>query len=169
MKYLFPLLFVFFLAACGGGSTESQNENVQTTPMGVSIPVMKTDKARKARLRFDLTEVIRKKDRVSFVILVSNNNDAGQIQYYKSEMALTDGNGYIFKPTAASIENKNQFADDALVDVAEDAKIKTLIEFEDLRDDTEVGQLFFKGEIFREGKKNRPFEAKFKDIPLKGK
>ncbi len=160
--YSFSLLYllIFFLSSCGNKSGEEQIIVLG----GASIPVMKTEKARKAKLSFDLIEIIRKKDNLDAIVLITNKSDDAEVKYLREEMAITDNNGYIYKAQKTNVEGIDQLRKKEFVPIPKNGKIKTILSFDNIRDDASDGTLFFKGKLNR--KKEHNFTIKFKKVPL---
>ncbi len=161
----FILIFCVFLLSCGGGSVEKGNVVVLG---GTSIPVLKTEKARKSKLAFDLVEVIRKKDKLDMVMMISNKGEEVGISFFKEELSLTDNEGFIQKSKKANINGVEQFKSDEKATISKDGKIKSVISFSGIREEATTSEVFLKGISLREGKE-REFKIKFKNIPLQEK
>lgn len=155
MKYILLLMVsISVFSACG---KKAQEEN--------AIPVLKTEKARKAKLHFDLTEVIRKEDKLDLIIMISNKGNETMISYLREELAFTDNNGYIYKANSAKINHINQFGSQAeLAKIPKASKVKSVISFNEVRKDATSGRLFFKGETKRD--KTTPFRVEFTKVKL---
>lgn len=167
MKYLIiALLPLLLLSSCGNKKTEENHTGTVPLGSGTTIPILKTEKARKAKLTFDLTEVIREDDKVDIVMMVSNRSDEAMVFYGKEEFALTDNNGYIYKVKSAKIDKVNQFgAGMRIAKIPEHGKVKSVISFTGVREDATSGQLFFKGETNRG--KTTPFKVQFNKVQIK--
>ena len=167
MKYLLIVILpLLLLSSCGGKKAEENHAGTVPSGTGTTIPVLKTEKARKAKLTFDLTEVIRKDDKVDIVMMVSNRSDETMVFYEKEEFALTDNNGYIYKVNSAKIDKINQFGGGMrIAQISEHGKVKSVISFTGVRADATSGQLFFKGEVNR--KKTIPFTIQFNKVQIK--
>ncbi|MGK0387590.1 MAG: hypothetical protein ACI94Y_000316 [Maribacter sp.] len=167
MKYcLIIVLPLLLLSSCGGKKAEESHGGTVPLGSGTTIPVLKKEKARKAKLTFDLTEVIRKEDKVDVVMMVSNRSDETMVFYEKEEFALTDNNGYIYKVSSAKIDKINQFgAGMRIAKIPEHGKVKSVISFTGVREDATSGQLFFKGEANRG--KTLPFKVQFNKVQIK--
>lgn len=167
MKY--TILFfasILILFSCGNKSQEENPGGTVPLGSGVSIPVLKTEKSRKAKLTFDLTEVIRKDDKIDIVLMISNRNDDAMVYFMKEEFALTDNNGYIYQVTDAKIDKVRQFGSGIrIAKIPEDGKVKSIISFKGVREDATSGKLFFKGEANRG--KTTAFKMKFDKVQLK--
>jgi DNA gyrase/topoisomerase IV subunit A len=159
MKYcLIIVLPLLLLSSCGGKKAEESHGGTVPLGSGTTIPVLKKEKARKAKLTFDLTEVIRKEDKVDVVMMVSNRSDETMVFY--------DNNGYIYKVSSAKIDKINQFgAGMRIAKIPEHGKVKSVISFTGVREDATSGQLFFKGEANRG--KTLPFKVQFNKVQIK--
>ncbi len=163
----FLLSSSLFLISCGGGSAPEGEEAISLS--GTSIPVLQTDKSRKADLKFDLTEVVLNGDEVTLRVFISNTKkkDPVKVNYLKDEMALTDNNGFIYRPSSASIGSKKQWgSDDVQVEIEPGGKIRSSLIFENVKPDASSADLFYKGESDREGKV-KPFDVNFKKVKIK--
>lgn len=158
---------MLFLSSCGNKSQEENPGGTVPLGSGVTIPVLKTEKSRKAKLTFDLTEVIRKDDKIDVVIMVSNRKDEEAMVYFtKEEFALTDNNGYIYKVADAKIDKVSQFGSGMkIAKIPENGKVKSIISFKGVREDATSGKLFFKGEANRG--KTAAFKVEFDKVKLK--
>lgn len=167
MRYILILILsVSLFSSCGKKAKEENPGGAVPLGKGVTIPVLQTEKARKAKLTFDLTEVIRKDDKVDMVVMISNRSTEVKMAYLKEELAFTDNNGYIYKVSSAKVDKINQFnSDEEKAVLAKDAKIKSIISFEGVRKDATSGKLFFKGETDRG--KIVPFKVKFDKVKIK--
>lgn len=167
MKYI--LLFIVsisILSSCGKKAQEENPGGAVPLGKGNSIPVLKTEKTRKAKLTFDLTEVVRKDDKVDFIIMVSNRGDETLVSYLKEELAFTDNNGYIYKASSAKINKVSQFdSQTEITKIPKAEKVKSIISFNGIRDDATSGRLFFKGETNRN--KKIPFKVEFTKVKIK--
>ncbi len=149
---------LLFLLSCNGGGSSNSHVSKNT------IPVLKTEKSKKAKLSFNLTEVIKNKNSLDFVIVITNKSTEAKVFYNKKELAITDNNGYIYKVEKAQIDGVKQFGGMKIASIPEFSKVKSIITFSNIRDDAETAQLFFKGEVNRG--KNSNFKITFKDIPI---
>lgn len=167
MKYMAIIIFpLLLLSSCGGKTTEESHGGSVPLGSGTTIPVLKTEKSRKAKLTFDLTEVIRKDDKVDVVMMVSNRSDEAMLFYEKEEFALTDNNGYIYKVSSAKIDKVSQFGRGMkIAKIPEHGKVKSVISFTGVREDATSGKLFFKGEANRG--KTTPFKVEFNRVQIK--
>lgn len=162
----FLIVSIFFLASCGGKKEDENPGGAVPLGSGTTIPVLKTEKARKAKFNFDLTEVIRKDDKVDMVVMVTNRSKEAMMIFLKEEFALTDNNGYIYRVDDAKVDNVSQFSGGMkIAKIPEDGKVKSIISFKGVRDDATSGKLFFKGEVNR-GKTTK-FKAQFNKVKLK--
>jgi hypothetical protein len=167
MKYLISIILpLLLLTSCGGKKAEESHIGTVPLGSGTTIPVLKTEKSRKAKLTFDLTEVIRKDDKVDVIMMVSNRSDEAMVFYEKEEFALTDNNGYIYKVNSAKIDKINQFGSGIRISkIPEHGKVKSVISFTGVREDATYGQLFFKGEANRG--KTAAFKVQFNKVKIK--
>lgn len=167
MKYwIIIILPLVLLSSCGGKAKEGNHNGTVPLGSGVTIPILKTKKARKAKLSFDLIEVIRENDKVDIVMMLSNRSDEAMVFYQKEEFALTDNNGYIYQVHSAKINKINQFRGGIMVaKIPEHGKVKSVISFKGVREDATSGRLFFKGETNRG--KTTAFEVQFDKVKIK--
>jgi len=157
---------IAMFSSCGKKAKEENPGGTVPLGKGNSIPVLKTEKTRKAKLTFDLTEVIRKDDKMDLVVMVSNRGEEAMVSYLKEELAFTDNNGYIYKVSNAKINKIDQFGSEKeIAQIAKAAKVKSIISFKGLRKDATSGKLFFKGETNRN--KKTPFKVQFTKVKIK--
>ncbi len=165
-QLLFLILAIGMLSACGGSSGPENPGGKIPLGSGTTIPILKTEKARKAKLTFDLTEVIRKDDKLDFVIMITNRGEEAMLYFEKEELSITDNDGYITKVSEAKIAKVRQFGSGvSIASIPEDGKVKSIISFEGVREEAESCTLFFKGETNRG--KNASFRTEFKKVNLR--